>query len=61
MTKCNEKSCKKKLTLVDRSIICKCDQYFCTVHRPIENHVCVEIFSDVKPIIKCVPKKVIMI
>ena len=61
MVRCSHESCKKKLTLVDISIKCKCQYSFCTVHRPIENHMCIEITPDAYPLIKCVPKKVIMI
>jgi len=61
MVKCNHESCKKKLTIVDRAIICKCNKCFCKKHRLIENHTCIEIIVDTQPLIKCVPKKLIMI
>ena len=61
MTKCYHELCKKKLTLVDLSIMCKCQQYFCKKHRPIENHTCIEKDPDVQKLIKCVPEKVIAI
>ena len=32
--KCNKKGCKKKLTLVDISMPCRCKYYFCSIHRP---------------------------
>ena len=61
MVKCNHEACKKKLDLVDLSIKCKCQRYFCKRHRPIENHMCIELIPDIEPLIKCVPKKVIII
>ena len=61
MVKCNHEACKKKLDLVDLYIKCKCQQCFCKKHRPIENHTCIDLISEVEPLIKCVPKKVIMI
>jgi len=32
--------CKKKLTLVDLYITCKCGKSFCPSHRPADKHEC---------------------
>ena len=32
--------CKKKLTLVDLCIVCKCGKSFCPSHRPADKHKC---------------------
>ena len=34
------KTCKKKLTLVDLCIVCKCGKSFCPLHRVPEKHNC---------------------
>ena len=34
------KKCKKKLTLVDLCIVCKCGKSFCPKHRTPEAHKC---------------------
>ena len=34
------KKCKKKLTLVDLCIVCKCGKSFCPSHRTPESHKC---------------------
>ena len=36
--KCGE--CKKKLTIIEREIICNCGFVFCGLHRHPENHNC---------------------
>jgi len=36
----NGKKCKKKLTLVDLCIVCKCGKSFCPLHRVPEKHNC---------------------
>ena len=36
----NGKKCKKKLTLVDLCIVCKCGKSFCPKHRSPESHNC---------------------
>lgn len=63
---CSKKKCRKKLTLVDLTIKCKCDLYFCKTHRLPENHDCSFNFKDkdVKKMVKemeCLPCKVIQI
>lgn len=40
MTKCNCKGCKKKLSLVESSILCKCKGVFCSTHRDPKYHNC---------------------
>lgn len=32
--------CKKKLTIVDKSIVCRCGKCFCPLHRTCESHNC---------------------
>ena len=32
--------CKKKLSLVDLSIKCRCGKSFCSIHRAMTNHFC---------------------
>ena len=34
------KKCKKKLTMVDLCIVCKCEKSFCSKHRTPESHNC---------------------
>ena len=34
------KKCKKKLTMVDLCIVCKCGKSFCPLHRVPEKHNC---------------------
>ena len=36
----NEETCKKRLKLVDITIICKCGKCFCSTHRSMTNHNC---------------------
>ena len=36
----NGKKCKKKLTMVDLCITCKCGKHFCSLHRAPEKHNC---------------------
>ena len=38
--KCNMLNCKKKLSLVDMSIKCKCGNIYCNSHRYSSNHDC---------------------
>ena len=38
--RCQHKSCKKKLSLVEKTISCKCKKYFCRLHRFPEEHEC---------------------
>ena len=38
--RCSKEGCRKKLTLVDLTILCKCGKYFCKMHRLPENHDC---------------------
>ena len=38
---CNHPECKKKLSLVDTTMGgCKCEQFFCSLHRDPESHQC---------------------
>ena len=38
--RCSKRGCKKKLSLTDLSIPCKCEHYFCKKHRSPEEHDC---------------------
>lgn len=64
--RCSKEGCRKKLTLVDLSIQCKCGECFCKLHRLPENHDCSFNFKDkdVEKIVKsmeCQASKVIQI
>ena len=66
MVKCQCKGCKKRLTLVEATIQCKCGKVFCSKHRLCENHNCSidHKDKDVDRLIKnmeCVPAKLITI
>ena len=63
---CAYNGCKKKLTIIDLSITCKCKNNYCKKHRPCEEHQCTYDFSINKEELnkklnnmKCVPKKII--
>ena len=38
--RCCHESCNKKLTLVQKSLACKCGKYFCSSHRFESQHNC---------------------
>ena len=38
--KCCLEDCNKKLKLIDLSMKCKCNNYYCELHRHPENHNC---------------------
>ena len=39
--RCNHPECRKKLSLVDTTMGgCKCEKYFCSLHRNPESHNC---------------------
>lgn len=60
MAKCY--NCKKKLTLVEKSIICNCNHKFCLQHRIPENHNCCYDYSKYKVNIEgCVREKILKI
>ena len=66
MPRCSKEGCRKKLTLVDLTIQCKCEGYFCKKHRQPEQHDCSFNFkdTDVKKLVKsmeCQASKVIQI
>jgi len=44
--KCEFEMCRKKLTLVDRSLVCRCGLRFCARHRFFASHKCT---SNVEP------------
>ena len=64
--RCSKECCRKKLTLVDLTILCKCGKCFCKKHRLPENHDCSFNFKDkdVEKMVKameCQASKVIQI
>lgn len=66
MPRCSKEGCRKKLTLVDLTIQCKCQGYFCKKHRQPEQHDCSFNFKDkdVEILVKameCYANKVIQI
>jgi len=40
--------CKRKLTLVDKTIVCRCGKCFCSLHRTCESHNCEIDLSKIK-------------
>ena len=38
--RCNFKECKKKLSIVDLLIVCRCNKSFCITHRFATSHKC---------------------
>lgn len=38
--------CKKKLSLAEQSILCKCQKQFCMLHRQAEEHLCSYNFQN---------------
>lgn len=44
--RCQFSGCKKKLTLTQKSIACKCKMYFCAKHRYAEDHSCTFDFKS---------------
>lgn len=66
MPRCSKEGCRKKLTLVDLTIQCKCEGFFCKKHRQPEQHDCSFNFKDkdVEKLVKsmeCHASKVIQI
>ena len=66
MPRCSKEGCRKKLTLVDLTIQCKCQGYFCKKHRQPDQHDCSFNFKDkdVEKLVKameCHANKVIQI
>jgi len=46
--RCQHNECKKKLSLVDLTCVCKCNKYFCPLHRMCEKHQCEYNFEEEK-------------
>ena len=46
--RCQHNECKKKLSLVDLTCVCKCNKYFCPLHRMCEKHHCEYDFEEEK-------------
>lgn len=40
METCSYKKCKKRLSIVDSLMNCRCNLKFCPKHRPAEKHKC---------------------
>jgi hypothetical protein len=65
--RCNHVDCKKKLTLIDLHIGCKCNNHYCAKHMNPHNHMCVyDNKKDVKELIGrgnplCNPSKLVKI
>jgi len=38
--RCNFIGCNKKLSIIDKEIICKCNKVFCPKHRATSSHNC---------------------
>lgn len=38
--RCAFDGCKKKLTIVDLAIVCRCNHCFCAMHRSCTSHNC---------------------
>ena len=38
--RCSQPECKKKLSLVQQTTLCKCSKAFCGAHRHAEDHSC---------------------
>ena len=39
-TKCEHPDCRRRLSLLDISLPCKCGRVFCRAHRFFESHAC---------------------
>ena len=67
--RCAADDCKKKLSLVDLSIVCKCGNNYCSIHRYKDTHNCtydyqtIDKESKAKKIeyMKCVADKVLQV
>ena len=54
--------CKKKLNIIEKTIICNCNNRFCSKHRLAENHNCTYDYKKDKITVKgCKKEKVIQI
>ena len=43
--RCNFIGCNKKLSIIDKEIICKCNKVFCPKHRATSSHNCEYIIN----------------
>jgi hypothetical protein len=41
--KCDAEFCSKRLTIVDRELVCRCGKKLCPRHRMFTNHTCVKV------------------
>lgn len=47
--KCEFEMCRKKLTLVDRNLACRCGGRFCARHRFFSSHKCIAKVDQSNP------------
>ena len=47
--KCEFEMCRKKLTLVDRNLVCRCGKKFCARHRFFASHKCTQKVATSQP------------
>ena len=60
--RCHYHTCKKKLSIVEKTIKCKCHLSYCMSHRIAENHACTYNYNAVKVHLEgCKHEKVIKI
>ena len=59
---CACQGCKKRLNLVERTILCRCGKAYCRQHRLSELHECRARQNKASPTLpKCVPRKLAML
>lgn len=52
-------TCKKKLTIIEKNIKCRCEHSYCAKHRQPEHHDCQYDYSQDKvKLEKCVKEKI---
>lgn len=65
--RCSHPECRKKLTIIDLSMSCKCNLCFCNKHRPPDAHNCCFDYSDKKDLVKkyddmkCIADKLVQV
>lgn len=55
--RCQIKSCKKKLNIIDMSMQCQCGKCFCSNHRLPELHNCESYNKDAPKLERIAPDK----
>ena len=53
--RCAFPGCKKRLTIVDRTLVCRCDKCFCATHRSIVSHGCTYEVTSTKETMNTIP------